>query len=117
MSLVLRNEFKYPLRYFLMGMSLLAVVFATPHAGHLEGDSFLTAAQTAVWLQLGEWSAAWGSLKIILLGSCGILLVVALEEFLVALQREIDFKWLFALLLVPGLSALAGMYYLTKSLF
>src|SRR5205807_2234825 len=61
--------------YGLAGLCLLAVMFIAPFGGDQPGESLFQVARDSTWRKLGDWSAAWASLQIILL-SCGVLLLL-----------------------------------------
>jgi hypothetical protein len=97
------------------GILLLLIVFFAPDAGQHEGVSFFQVAKASDWRELGDWPAAWCSLKIVFL-SFGIILIL---DFLAQLaswfKREFLALALSLLTLVPALSLLAGVYFLVKA--
>src|SRR5271154_5880549 len=83
-----KNEFKFVMRPLLTGLFLLGMVFLTPDAAQHAGQSLFAVARTSAWRHLGDWPAAWCSLKIILLGISGLLLAFSVEEFLIICRRK-----------------------------
>jgi hypothetical protein len=103
--------------WYFVGFCFLTIVFLSPHAGYLNGESFLTVARSSPWERWGDWPAAWCSLKIILL-SVGVFLVLfALGEFLrISAQRTLS-KIVLTMTGAPIAGFWIGLYYLTKALF
>lgn len=103
-------------RFLLLGILLLGVVFLIPDAGQLEHRSFFTVAQHSVWGQLFEWPAAWCSTKIIVLSISALLIV----EASLTVAMRVGYRMACMALLFLAILALAlgtfGFYELAKAL-
>jgi len=107
---------KILLCYFI-GLCCLTIVFLSPHAGYLDGESFFNIARSSPWERWGDWPAAWCSLKVIFL-SLGVFLVLrALGGLLRLSARKIPGKVILTLTGAPIAGLSLGLYYLIKSLF
>jgi hypothetical protein len=97
------------------GAGLLLVGFATPYAGQQEGKSFFAQARDSSWHTLGDWPAAWCSIKLILV-ALGIACLIDCLARLTMIYRRETFSWILSFLnLGPGLGLLFGIYYLVKA--
>jgi hypothetical protein len=111
-----KDEFKHTLRFFLMGLFLLGMVFVPPSTGYHQGQSFFAVAKASPWHRLGDWPAAWCSLKIVVLSLSGFLMVISLAESLVATGRETLAKLSLLLITAPILVFWMGLYCLVKAI-
>jgi hypothetical protein len=115
-----RNE-QEPQRKILLlyftGFFLLTVVFLSPHAGYLDGESFFSIARSSPWERWGDWPAAWCSLKLIFL-SLGVFLVLrALGSLLKLSAQRTPAKIVLTLISAPIVGFWLGLYYLIKAVF
>ncbi len=101
----------------LVGVHLTGVALFAPHEGSNEGKSFLEVALNSQWASLGDWAAAWCSLKIILLSFGAFFLIVAIEGGLELLQTETLAKAMSFLIPLPGVSFCLGSYFFARALF
>ena len=104
------------LRIFTWGLIFLAIVFFAPDAGQPKRLSFFHVATASTWRELGDWSAAWCSFKIILLCG-GTILILDFLTFLASCFKRETLQFALALsALLPGLGVLAGFFCLLKAL-
>jgi hypothetical protein len=105
------------LRFLLVGLFILGVVFFLPNARYHDMKTILSVAQASQWQNPGDWPAAWSSLRIFLLGLGGFLIWASVGELLIAFKRETLVKLLSILLVAPIWGCWLGLYYLLKSVF
>src|SRR5262249_29885964 len=99
------------------GCFFLTIVFLSPHAGYLDGESFISIARSSPWERWGDWPAAWCSLKVIFL-SMGVFLVLhALGGLLRLCARKTPAKVVLTLTGAPIAGFWLGLYYLIKAVF
>ena len=100
----------------LIGFSLFAIVFFSPDAGQNQHTSFIKVASASSWGELGDFAAAWCSLKIILL-SVGLFLFIESAGTLLAVMRRRHLALtVFLLQAVPLLGFVSGSYCFVKAL-
>lgn len=63
------------IRFWTIGLVMLAIIFLTPDAGKANNESFFAVACQSKWHHPLDWPAIWCSIKIILL-SVALLLIV-----------------------------------------
>ncbi len=103
--------------WYFAGFCLLTVVLLSPHAGYLNGESFLTVARSSPWERWGDWPAAWCSVKVILLNVGFFLVLFALGELLgLSAQRTLG-KIFVIMTFAPIAGFWIGLYYLVKVIF
>lgn len=103
-------------RVGLWGAGLLLVGLYAPYVGQAEGKSFFTQARDSSWHNLGDWPAAWCSIKLILM-TLGIACLIDCLARVTLIYRRETFSWVLSFLnLVPGLGLFLGIYYLVKAL-
>jgi len=99
----------------LIGVALLAVTYFTPHAGGQQGFSFFEVAWNTPWQNLGDWPAAWCSVKVILFSLSVFFLTFWLTTmFGLSIPKALE-RFLIFLMTVPCLGVLAGLYLLVKA--
>jgi hypothetical protein len=107
---------KILLLYF-TGFFFLTIVFLSPHAGYLDGESFISIARSSPWERWGDWPAAWCSLKVIFL-SMGVFLVLrALGGLLRLSAGKTPGNVVLTLTGAPIAGFWIGLYYLIKAVF
>jgi len=105
------------LLYYFAGFCFLTIVFLSPHAGYLDGESFFSIARSSPWERWGDWPAAWCSLKVIFM-SLGVFLVLrALAGLLRLCARKTPGKVVLTLTGAPIAGFWLGLYYLIKAVF
>ncbi len=105
------------LLYYSVGFCFLTVVFLSPHAGYLNGESFFRVACSSPWERWGDWPAAWCSMKIILLSAGVFLVLCALAGWLGLSFRKMPGKLLLTLTSAPIVGFWLGLYCLIKAVF
>lgn len=110
------TQSKILLCYF-AGFYFLTIVFLSPDAGNLNGESFFSIARSSPWERWGDWPAAWCSLKVIFL-SLGVFLVLrALGGLLRLSARKTSGNVVLTLTGAPIAGFWLGLYYLIKAVF
>jgi len=114
-----KPEFKYALRFLLMGLGIILLLLICSPAVSWTGEakSVLAVAEASSWQKLCDWPATWCSLKIMLLSVSGLLMTISIQEFLAAFHRSNLAKCLLLLFVFPILGMLAGFYFFLKSIF
>ncbi len=103
------------LLYFI-GLVLIVAALNAPHAGSEQGKSLFEVAHTSTWSQLGDWAAAWCSLKIMTIGVGALLIAIGLVVLLMLLGRRGAALGVFlAGALVATLGFGTGLFYLLKA--
>ena len=103
-------------RNVMAGVFLLAIVFLIPDAGHAVGKSFFKIAFDSSWRNLGDWAAAWCSLKILLLSGGVVFFIRALGDWMEALEKEALATVASFAIVLPFLGLPFGLYELLKAL-
>jgi hypothetical protein len=94
-------------KFLLLGVLLLGVVFLIPDAGQLEHRSFFSVARQSVWGRLFEWPAVWCSAKIIILSISSLLILEAGLTLAMRVEHKMTCT---ALLLLAMLALLLGSF-------
>ena len=77
-----KRDLRYIVNFFVIAVFFLSVVFLTPDAGSRAGRSFFDGAMATNWRVMGDWLAAWCSIKIMLYSMAGLFLLLSIEETL-----------------------------------
>src|ERR1700704_6397749 len=114
------QQYKYALRYLIVGALLFGIAFLIPRIGsdYEKSRSIFEVALSGKWGKLFEWRAMLCSLRIIFL-SCGVcLFLTAFEEFMVAYKNKTLTIELLLISIVPWFLAFClGVFFLIKGLF
>jgi hypothetical protein len=110
-----KRDLRYIVNFFVIAVFFLSVVFLTPDAGSRAGRSFFDGAMATNWRVMGDWLAAWCSIKIMLYSMAGLFLLLSIEETLLFFRRHKVANLLILTLIVPMLGFGMGFYYLVKS--
>lgn len=97
------------------GLVLFGLACFTPDAGNLHGSNFLAIAESTTWQRLGEWPAAWCSLKIIIVCLALCLTIEAVGTLLAVIKLKRLALAVFCLQFVAVVGMLAGGYYFIKA--
>ena len=100
----------------LIGVCLLAVVLLSPDAGRDQHVSFIKMANASSWGSLGDFAAAWCSLKLILLSVGLFLFIESAGTLLAVMRRKYLAVTVFFLQVVPLLGFVSGSYCFVKAL-
>lgn len=104
------------LRSAMTGGYLLTLVLITPHEGSSQGESFLEGAKHSAWNTLGNWAAAWCSLKIILFSIGVWCLLLAAWRLLAFVPISSRWRhWALCIPIAPSVGVLIGVYYATRA--
>jgi len=99
-----------------IGIGLLAIVLLTPN-GARHTEAFYQAALQTTWSDLLDYSAAWSSIKIILL-SISLFLLIESAGTVLSMRKYRSLAILvFFFQIIPCAALFCGGYYLLKSLF
>jgi hypothetical protein len=109
-------ELRNAIRLCLIGGCVLAFVFLTPDAGRQIHQSFFAVARQSLWSHIADWSAAWCSVKIILLGIGVFLMVDALGSLMIRMKNDVFGVGLLCLGVFPVLLTMFGCFELVKAL-
>jgi hypothetical protein len=110
-----KRDLRYTVNFFVIAVFFLSVVFLTPDAGSRAGRSFFDGAMATNWRVMGDWLAAWCSIKIMLYSMAGLFLLLSIEETLLFFRRHKVANLLILTLIVPMVGFGMGFYYLVKS--
>lgn len=99
-----------------MAAFLMAVVFLTPNADSTGHESFFAAASQCTWGRFWDWTAAWCSVKIILLSVAAMMILEAITDLCIRHQNYIAELTLLTLAFFPMLLFLFGTCELIKAL-
>jgi len=103
-------------RFLMAGLAVLGLAWFSPLTVDPQGHFFIARAAESSWTHLGDWAATWCSLKVILLGVGGFLLLMAAIELLVACERDALALMCGTLIVLPVFTFFLGCYYLIKAL-
>lgn len=103
------------MRALLLGSCVVAFVYFSPDAGHQAHKSFFTIAYEAHWSWHSNWAAVWCSVKIILLGIGGFLIVDAFGNLAIRMKKETLGLGVFCLGMAPVWLCVFGSYELVKT--
>ena len=112
-----QKDFISATKFLLLGVILLGVVLLIPDAGQVEHRSFFSVAEDSLWGRLFEWSAAWCSVKIIVLSISALLIVEAMLKVAMHAQHQIACMALLVLAIFPVLLGFFGFYQFVKAVF
>lgn len=103
------------IKFLVLGVLLLGLIFLIPDAGQLEHRSFFSVAQHSHWAKWFEWPAAWCSAKIIVLSLSALFILEA--SLTVAMRAK--FRTVGTVLMLLCIPALLlgsfGLYELAKA--
>jgi hypothetical protein len=108
----LRNAF----RLCLIGGCVLAFVFLTPDVGRQIHQSFFAVARQSLWSHFADWSAAWCSVKIVLLGIGVLLMLDSFGSLMIRMKNDVFGVGLLCLGVFPALLTMFGCFELVKAL-
>jgi hypothetical protein len=105
------------LRLCLIGLILVAVACLAPNAGGQPDKPLFEVARQSAWSVLGDWPAAWCSVRIVLLSTGALLAAISLWMLLAAgiKHRLLDYVFL-PVVAAPLLGCSLGLYYFVKAI-
>lgn len=112
-----QKDFISATKFLLLGVILLGAILLIPDAGRVEHRSFFSVAEDSLWGRLFEWSAAWCSLKIIVLSISALLILEAMLTLAMHARHQIACMALLVLAVFPVLLGFFGFYQFVKAVF
>jgi hypothetical protein len=112
------NHLLVMLRHLIWVAALLLIICFVPHADENGRKAFHELILSSTWGDIGEWSAAWASVVVILLALGLFYFIRSVDESLPLLRREhFSAEVFLGLMVSPTLLLIGGVYLLTKALF
>lgn len=112
-----QKDFIGAAKLLLMGAILLGVVLLIPDAGQVEHRSFFAVAQDSLWGRLFEWSAAWCSVKIIVVSISALMILEAMLSLAMRARHQMACMALLVLTVFPVGLGFFGFYHFVKAVF
>ena len=100
---------------FALGLFLMGSAFLAPNTGPLASQPFYEIARQSCWQQIGDWPAAWCSLKWIALSLGILMMALSLAMLLAAVGRSLAAAVLLVLALPSSLTLWMGLYLFVKA--